>query len=146
MPNQKIVDLLANKLREGITHPGDPAREIPPRVIQLPVFRTVGLPKEVADQVDATVKLLAEAVVHTIEVDGEGEIAPKVELANMRANADNARADLRMVAVHCRCDGRREDPLVMLTVTNESQVVVDGKQILGALVTRSVECPHGRVS
>lgn len=146
MPNQKMAELLARKLREGITHPGDPATQMPPRVIALPVFRTAGLPKEVAQQVDVTVKLLAEAIVHTIEVDGEGEIAPRAELESMRANAEDAAQDLRMLAVHCRCDGRYQDPLLMLTVTNESHIVIDGKQVLGALQQRAVECPHERVS
>lgn len=146
MPNQKMAELLATKLREGITHPGDPATEMPARVITLPVFRTVGLPKEVAEQVDLTVKLLAEAIVHTIEVDGEGEIAPRAELANIRANAENAASEVRMMAVHCRCDGKRQDPLLMLAVTNEAQITVDGKQVLGALSQRSIECPHERVS
>lgn len=142
MPNQRIADLIAAKLRDGVTHPGDMAAGVVGRVVQLPVFRTAGLPKEVAEQVDATVKVLAEAIVHTIEVDGDSEIVPRTEVSGLRTSVENAAAGLRPVTVHCRCDGNRRDPLIVLMMTNDSQIIVDGKQLLGGLVKRSPECPH----
>jgi hypothetical protein len=46
VPNARITELIAAKLRSGLTHPGDPERNIPSRPIVTPFGRTAGMPKE----------------------------------------------------------------------------------------------------
>lgn len=73
----RIAALIADKLTNGLQHPGDVATEQLPMVIRLPMFRTVGAPPEVGQQVDLTVKLIAEAIVHLIKTDAQCDIVPR---------------------------------------------------------------------
>lgn len=140
MPNKKIADLISNRLRGGLVHPGRDGG--PPMPIALPLFRTAGMPPEMGELVNETANLLGEAIVALIEDEGESEIIGKQAAVEFRI-ADEA-APRRQVLVHCRCDKKHSDPLLVLTVTNSPSVVIDGKQLLKGLSARSVECPHRR--
>lgn len=108
MPNTAIAELIAAKLPE-LTHPGHGQG-----AIALPVasFRTAGIPPEMAEQFardagypSANIPLLvAEALVHLIETDGDSEIVRRSELATMRAATAAAEpARNRQITVHCHC-------------------------------------------
>lgn len=75
-----IAELIADRLAKGLFHPGDPETEQAPMTIRLPMFRTVAAPPEVTRQVDLTVKLIAEAIVHLIETDGQSDIVPRAQI------------------------------------------------------------------
>lgn len=139
MPNKKIADLIANALRDGsLVHPG--RDDGPPTPVMLPMFRTTGMPPEMAELATGTATLLAEAIVALIEADHEIiEAQQAIEFRVADAAAPN-----RQVAVHCHCDTRRADPLAILTITNSPYVIVDGKAVIEGLTGRSVECPHRR--
>lgn len=140
MANKKIAELISNGLRDGLTHPGRDGSG--PTPIVLPLFRTAGMPPEMADLVNETTVLLGEAIVALIESEGESEIIERDRADEFRV-ADAA-APRRQVALHCACDKGRRDPLAVLTVTNSPFVIVDGKQVIKGLAARSIECPHGR--
>lgn len=140
MSNKLIAERIAHGLRNGLVHPGDQANGIPPKSLSLP-FRTVGMPKEMADLVDATVKAIGEAVVAVIEEDHE--LVPRGEAVTMRAAVGKAPPPgTRELAVHCRCDKARKDPLMILTLSDEPVAIVDGKQLIKGLSMREVKCPH----
>jgi hypothetical protein len=143
MPNKPIADLIAATLASGLIHPGDPEDSRGEMVINLPVFRTAGLPEQVAEQVSVTTTLLAEAIVHLIETAGGSEIVDREELIRLR-NLE-ARLDgegTRMIPVHCRCDGGRADPLLVLTVSDRPTIAIDGAVLIGGLKRRETQCPH----
>lgn len=142
MPNKKIADSIANALRSGtLVHPGRDGGEATPVV--LPMFRTEGMPPEMAELVEGTAQLMAEAIVAHIEADHE--IVATDELKELRAASDTT--PVRQVVVHCRCDTGRVDPLAILSVSPGSQqAIIDGKALLSGLAARSVECPHRRNS
>lgn len=142
MANKKIADLIAGGLRNGLTHPGrDGGKPMP---LVLPMFRTAGMPQEMSELVDETATLLGEAIVALIEEEGDSEIITKAQGVQMRI-AEQDETATRHVAVHCRCDSERKDPLAILTVTNSPYVVIDGKQLLKGLAARSQDHPHERV-
>ena len=108
MPNPAIAALIADKLPD-LTHPGDGSG-----AISLPVstFRTAGIPPEMAEQFardagypSANIPLLiAEALVHLIETDGDSEIVRRSELATMRAATKAAEPQRnRQIQGHCHC-------------------------------------------
>lgn len=143
MPNKPIADLIAAALPSGLVHPGDPEGGRGEMVINLPAFRTTGLPEQVAEQVSVTTTLLAEAIVHLIETTGDSEIVDREELVRLRnLEARVGGEGTRMVPVHCRCDGARSDPLLVLTVSDRPTIAVDGKQLLKGLSRRGIDCPH----
>lgn len=140
MPNKLIAERIAHGLRNGLIHPGDPANDLPPKNLVLP-FRTVGMPKEMADLVNETVKAISEAVVAVIEEDHE--LVPRGEAVTMRAAiGGNPLPNAREVAVHCRCDKARKDPLMILTLGDEAVAIIDGKQLIKGLSMREIKCPH----
>lgn len=143
MANKKIADLISAGLRNGLTHPGRNGGQ--PIPIVLPMFRTAGQPQEMSDLVNETAELLGEAIVALIEEDGGSEIISKEQAVEMRI-AEQDESKTRHVAVHCRCDNDRTDPLAILTITNSPVVLIDGKQLLGGLAQRSPEHPHQRVN
>ena len=136
--------MIAKGLRDGLSRAGDPNAA----KILLPQFRTVGMPKEMAELADETATLLGEAIADLIETEGEIEMIAKDDIARLREDArsvdnDSAR---RIVPIHCRCDKTRSQPLAILTVTDAPAIVIDGKQLIGNLAALSPECPHERVS
>jgi hypothetical protein len=141
MPNEKIAQLISTGLRDGMTHPGRNGGE--PAPIVLPMFRTTGMPQEMSELVDETSTLLGEAIVALIEGEGNSEIIDKEKAAELRIADEDA--DTRHVAVHCRCDSGRSDPLAIFTITNSPYVLIDGKQLITGLSARSPEHPHPRL-
>lgn len=84
MTNTDIAELISDRLTNGLQHPGYPGTDQPPVLIRLPLFKTAGLPPDFYTQIEETVKMLGEAIVHTIETDGESVIIPKAELDALR--------------------------------------------------------------
>lgn len=145
MANVRIAGLIAKKLREGIVHPGDPERDMPPRPIMLPFTHAPGRPQEMNDLLDETVKVLSEAIVHIIEVDGNVEMVDHTEARAMRKALGQGPEGPQAVPLHCHCDSQRVDPLAILTVDDPDVVLVDGAALIRGLSRREVKCPHSVV-
>lgn len=137
-----LAALIARKLSSGtLTHPGDPANNVAPRVITLPFSMKAGQPKEMQDLMDATATMIGEAVVALIETEGDTELIPHDEADAMRVAGGDTPGEGSTVAVHCRCDPRGT-PLLVFTMTHPDRAVVDGPSLLRALGKRTVHCPH----
>ncbi len=78
-----IAGLISNSFVNGMYHPGN-EQEQKPSTIHLPLFRMAGLPPELYQQTEATVKMMGEAIVWLIKNDGNSEIIDKDELAKLR--------------------------------------------------------------
>lgn len=75
-----IAELISEALAEGLEHPGDPGSDQLPATIRLPLFRLAGQPPEMYEQIQGTVKLIGESIVHLIETKGESVIIARIEL------------------------------------------------------------------
>lgn len=142
---QDMIDLIAEKLRNGIVHPGDRGRGIPETPIVLPFTTRLGQPKEMTDLMDGTVKLLAEALIFAITGEGDSEIVPRTEARSLRHAAGTGPAGPTMVPIYCRCDRKFEEPLAVIPVTDPARIVVDGRAMIRELGKREVKCPHKRI-
>lgn len=80
-----IAELISDKLASGLEHPGYPDTEQQAVTIRLPLFRTAGMPNEVLEQVNETVKMIGEAIVYTIETEGASVIIPKTEYEALKS-------------------------------------------------------------
>jgi hypothetical protein len=140
MPNQEMEELIASKLREGFIHPGNKENNFQPTPIVLPLKGSAGMPKELADLLNGTAKLLSECIVSLIEGEGDSEIVPKGEIRSMRRAAGDKMPT--MIPVYCRCDKQRTDPLITLTVTDPGNVVIDGPTLIRGLARREAKHPH----
>lgn len=139
---QRIADLVATKLRDGIVHPGDPDNNIPATPIMLPFRPTSGMPKEMGDLLDKTTILLAEAIVSTIITDADAALTPRAEVGMLRTAAGEKGASPTLIPVHCRCDRTLSNPMMILRMSDPQRVVVDGPSILKGLRAREIDCPH----
>ena len=143
MPNAAIAELIAKNLPD-LTHPGDGNG-----AISLPVatFRPAGIPPEMAEQfareagyptADIT-RLVAEALVHLIETEGNSEIVSKTELADMRAATAQAEPQRhRQVQVHCHCG----TPLFRASIKDfdSDKPRVAGPELIKAMRRLGIEC------
>lgn len=93
MPNPTIAELISARLAGGLQHPGYPETEQPSVTIRLPLFKTAGMPPEVYQQVTETVKMLGEAIVYTIETEGESVIIGRDELQALRTELAQLKED-----------------------------------------------------
>src|SRR4051794_31667478 len=116
MSNPDMEELIASKLRDGFIHPGNKENNFQPTPIVLPLKGSAGMPKEMADLMDGTAKLLSECIISLIEGEGDSEIVPKAEIRSIRRAAGDLVAT--QMPVYCRCDTKRTDPLMVLTVTD----------------------------
>jgi hypothetical protein len=128
-----ISERIAEGLRTGFPHPVEPERQPP---ILTAAFRSAGMNPEMAEAVNDASMMLAEAIEAVILTDHA--IIPRTELT--RLQQDSA-APAQSVAVHCRCDTGRQDPLIILGVRGPT-AVVDGRALLRALHQRPDDCPH----
>lgn len=76
----RISQLIADKLANGLYHPGNIQNDQAPMTIRLPMFRTIGMAPEVYQQVELTVRLIAEGIVHAIHTDGKCDIVPREDV------------------------------------------------------------------
>ena len=142
---QDMIDLIADKLRNGMIYPGDRGRGIPETPIVLPFTTRAGQPKEMSDLMDGTVKLLAEAIMYTLTGEGDSEVVPRSEARTLRHAAGTGPAGPTMVPLHCRCDRKFEDPLAVIPVSDPARMVVDGRAMIRELGKREINCPHKRI-
>jgi hypothetical protein len=140
MPNPDMAELIAQKLRTGLTHPGYPDKGIEPTAIPLPFVSKAGMPKEMSDLMDGTAKLLSEAIIDIEETDGDCEIVPRGEARSLRRAAGDKMPTTMLV--YCRCDKKRADPLISLTVTDPDNIVIDGPTLIRGLARREAKHPH----
>lgn len=137
MPNQPIADLLARSFGEGFVHPGD--GKTGPVVVPIAGYRTTGMPPQMADIMDISAKLLGEAIVHTIETNGDGNtIITNTELEQLRARAD-ARPPIgaRSTTFKCKlCDNK-----LFSAAIDIANPRLNGPQ----LANINHACPHGPV-
>ena len=95
--NRRIVNLIAEALPAGLTHPGDDHN--PPALIPLPGFRATGMTDDqAAEFIGSTAKLLAEALVTLIEQDHE--ILARADVTQLRQDAAEAPDGIRVITVH----------------------------------------------
>ena len=87
------AQLISRALAEGLEHPGNGADQLP-ITIRLPLFRMAGQPPEITEQVENTVTMIGEAIVHLIETKGDSVIvnradyeALKSELAQLKESS-----------------------------------------------------------
>lgn len=146
MTNTAVATLIAERLPNGLWHPGDPDNGIKPKAIPLPGLSHSGVPNEQAayfaqqaDLPDGNVaKLVAEAIVALLEQDHE--IIPRTELAQLRAEAATIEdtPSGRSLDVVCKCN--RTAPLLSLTVGRRAMVVTSGP-MLKQRVDEVCRCP-----
>lgn len=119
MPDQSVIDLIAQSLANGLTHPGD--QKSGPIALPLPMFRTASLPPDMAEQFAQEAglphadiaRLTAEALVHTMENSGKA-IVDTAELERLQAVDAAAEPHRhRDVHFHCHCGG----PIARANVT-----------------------------
>jgi hypothetical protein len=133
MPNSAIAQLIAQHLPAGLPHPGDPTTNQPPISIPLPAFRTTGMPSEMAETINNTTGLIAEAIVNLIETVGESEIVSKAELAKLRVADVPKGQPTPIMCSACRSP----NPMLWVNLT-DGPAYVD-PTMLAALNT---DCPH----
>lgn len=80
-----IAELISQALADGLEHPGDSAAGQPPITIRLPLFRMAGQPQEMYEQVQNTVTMIGEAIVHLINTRGESVIVPRSEFEALKS-------------------------------------------------------------
>jgi hypothetical protein len=131
MPNQRVAELIAQRMPTGLPHPGNRETNQPPILIPLPAFRTTGMPAEMADQISNTTTLIGEAIVNLIETEGDSEIIGRAELDGLRAAEQRPGAPLAVLCSGCR------KPLLWLNVVNGQAVV--NTHVLGGV---NLDCPH----
>jgi len=68
--NNAAADLIAKQLVAGLAHPGNPTDDTPKAVLNLPMFKTVGMPPPMKANVEATTLLVSEAIVYLLEDQG----------------------------------------------------------------------------
>lgn len=138
MITQSVVDLISQGLITGLPHPGNPDDGSQPHSIILPVFNTVGQPEEIAAKVTGLAIALSEAIVFLLKERGIS-LVDTAELASLQESYDPAKGS-RTVSVYCRCN--TSSPLMLLTVSDSPQVIIDGRALLSGFRTRSEDCPH----
>jgi hypothetical protein len=142
MPNAAAVALIAEKLPEGLTHPGDGKKQ-PPKLIPLPGLKNLGISPEQAKHfaqqagmpANDAPKLIAEALVHLIETDlnGGSTIISNAELAQLRSQAatlGDLDPNAATVKVCCHCNLAK--PVLHLAV-GRAMVVLDGAALRKSL-------------
>ncbi len=140
--NEAAVSALDQGFRTGLSHPGRPEENLPAKMISLPVFRSTGIPSEMADHFAAeagfadndTPRLTAEAAVHTLENAGL-TIIPAAELDALRTAAADAPDGKRTITAYCQCDAQRLNPLMRITIDKTNVVVIPGANLR--------PCTHG---
>lgn len=145
--NRAAVDLLASRLAAGLVHPGDPDNGQQPIALPLPGLSSAGIPPEMAEQFardagypSANIPLLiAEALVHLIETDGDSEIVRRSELATMRAATKAAEPQRnRQIQVHCHCGTPLFTAQFRDFDTDKPRVA--GPELIKAMSQLGVEC------
>lgn len=138
MSDQSVIDLVAQALANGLTHPGD--QKSGPIALPLPMFRTASLPPDMAEQFAQEAglphadiaRLTAEALVHTMENAGKG-IVDTAELERLQAVDAAAEPQRhRDVDIHCRCGAK-------LLRANITGLDTDKPQVFGK---RFIEAAH----
>jgi hypothetical protein len=130
--NQRAVDLIAERLPNGLTHPGDPNSNQPAMVLPMPGLSSLGMAAEQAAEFASEAglpsndapRLLAEALVHLLETDGGFELVDRARLEELEAAAktpDEAAPAAPTVSVLC---AHFRKPLAQLTA-GRAQVLVD---------------------
>ena len=117
MSNPELVKLIAERLPSGLLHPGDPTNNQPAKLLPLPGLRSSGLPPELAEEfakaagfpVSDVPKLIAEALIHLIETDGQCTIVLNRQLAEQQAQTttpEQANPSMPTIQVYCQCNPR----------------------------------------
>lgn len=92
--NQSVADAVGAMLAEPLHHPGNPDTKQQAADLLIPMFRLKGKPPPFADAIRSTNQTVAEAVVYYIENGLEATIIATSELEQLRADLDQAVADL----------------------------------------------------
>lgn len=144
MTDEDLAEMVSDALRNGITHPGN-GREQKPKPIALPFGGTPTMPEPMKQLLDASTKLLGEAIIHLLKTKGGVEFIDRDEAKLMRRAVGDMPERGPMTPVYCRCDVKHERPLITLSVADPEQIVVDGPSLLRVLHAKTVECPHGAI-
>lgn len=88
MADPHIAELIADRMANGLIHPGDPANGQASMEIKLPLFRMPGQPEEMYKNIQITVRLIAESIVYLIETEGNSDIIPRTQEVNGAPQSD----------------------------------------------------------
>lgn len=80
-----IAELISQGLAEGLDHPGQDGAGQLPITIRLPLFRMAGQPPEITQQVENTVTMIGEAIVHLIETKGDSVIVNRADYEALKS-------------------------------------------------------------
>lgn len=137
--NHRAVALLAERLPNGLVHPGDPNSNQPAKVIPLPGLSNLGMPPGMAEHfaeeagfTNDAPKMIAEAIVNALESGGFAIVA-QAELEQQRAGLAtpaDANPAAPSVAVYCACN--RKEPIFSVSV-GRAMVVTSGKALRARL-------------
>ena len=146
-PDQAAVEIIAQALAGGLTHPGD--EKTGAIVLPLPMFRTSNIPPEMAAHFAQEAglphadiaRLTAEAIVHTLNQGGI-ETVNGAELTRLRTVDTAAEPDRKrspMFTCHCGA------PLFRTNVTDldTDKPKVFGNQLITALQQLHPDCALG---
>lgn len=145
MANTAIAALIAQRLPNGLIHPGKPDGSQPARALPLPGLNSTGIPADQAKQfaneaglpASDVPQLIAEAVIHTIETDGQSTIITNTELDALRQAAADAPTGARVIEVHTSCP--QATPLLELTIDKSSRTTIDCATLAKAIDTHMAQ-------
>lgn len=113
----RAAAVIAEKLRTGLTHPGDPQRNQPPISFPILPFRThAGMPPKMVEEISAFPTLWGEAIVHAVTTDADAVIVDKTVLSQLEAASQQPGEH---VIITCR---RCSTPLLRLRVHGSNTV------------------------
>ena len=141
MLNQRAVDVLVRGLTQGVTHPGDPNKDQPAKLLApLPAFRSMGLPPGQAAHFaneanlpdsDAA-RVYAEALVQALQDAGVLGDADQTEIDQLRAQAatpteaDPAAPSIDLMCVHT-------SRILFQVAANRHQLPIDCDQLVARI-------------
>ncbi|MCV7100066.1 hypothetical protein [Mycobacterium palustre] len=145
MPNQDVSNLIARRLGEGLTHPGD--GKSGPVVLPLPMFRATTIPRAQAEHFAAqaglpgpnVAQLTGEAIVHSVEQDGWAFIR-QTELEQLREAAAGKPPPSGRMTLQFSCNVCH-NRLFRLNV-DVNNPAVNGPHLLEQLSKLTAGCPH----
>src|ERR1700754_4891952 len=122
----RAVTLIAERLSNGVLHPGDPSKDLPAKMLlPMPGFKPSGMSDEMAAHFAAeaglppdndAAQMYAEALVASLDAEGL-DIIDRSELGRLRFDAaplDDVNPAAPTVAVHLSCN--RQEMLTSITV------------------------------
>ena len=147
MPNPPVADHIANKLREGLTHPGD-GKANTAFALPMAMFRATGMSAQMIEQFAKEAglphgdmpKLTGEAIVHEIEASGR-TIVDNTDLQKLQASAVPVATEQRIV-LKCNLCGNMLFGLPNIDLNNPTMPAFSFAHLKEQIAKVSAACPH----